>query len=172
MGCQRRGNLPSSEKVATIVSCTGSFRPQPTSHSILRCVSVWVGSSVIPQDAEWRGKTCGICISYTELKYSQLDKEALAIVFGVKKYHSYLYGRQFVLKTDHKPLIHIFKETRAIPTLASGRIQHWALIMSAYSYTIQYKPGKENSNADAMSRLPAPGSNTETSRSRALNGVP
>ena len=100
-------------------------------------------------------------LTATELKYSQLDKEALAIVFGVKKYHSYLYGRQFVLKTDHKPLTHIFKETRAIPTLASGRIQRWALILSAYSYTIQYKPGKENSNADALSRLTAPGSKKE-----------
>ena len=100
-------------------------------------------------------------LTTTELKYSQLDKEALAIVFGVKKYHSYLYGRQFVLKTDHKPLTHIFKETRATPTLASGRIQRWALILSAYSYTIQYKPGKENSNADALSRLPAPGSKKE-----------
>ena len=103
-------------------------------------------------------------LTATELKYSQLDKEALAIVFGVKKYHSYLYGRQFVLKTDHKPLTHIFKETRAIPTLASGRIQRWALILSAYSYTIQYKPGKENSNADALSRLPAPGSKKEPPR--------
>ena len=69
-----------------------------------------------------------------------------------------------MLKTDHKLLIHIFKETRSIPTLAWGRIQRWALILSAYSYTIQYKPGKENSNADALSRLPAPGSKKEPPR--------
>ena len=103
-------------------------------------------------------------LTATELKYSQLDKEALTIVFGVKKYkkyHSYLYGRQFVLKTDHKPLTHTCKETQATPTLTSGRIQRWALILSAYGYTIQYKPGKENSNADALSRLPAPGSKKE-----------
>ena len=90
--------------------------------------------------------------------YSQLDKEALAIVFGVKKYHSYLYGQQFVLKTNHKLLTHIFKETRATPTLASGRIQRWALILSAYSYTIKCK---EYSNSDALSWLPAPGSKRE-----------
>ena len=73
-------------------------------------------------------------LSETEKKYSQLDKEALAIVFGVKKYHQYLYGRQFKLKTDHKSLTHIFSETKATPTMASGRIQRWALILGAYSY--------------------------------------
>ena len=40
--------------------------------------------------------------------YSHLDKEALAIIFGVKKYHQYLFGRQFEIKTDHKPLTHIY----------------------------------------------------------------
>ena len=95
-------------------------------------------------------------MSTAEKKYSQLDKEALAIVFGVKRFHAYLFGRRFELKTDHKPLTHIFKETRAIPTLASGRIQRWALILSAYSYSIQYKKGEEHSNADALSRLPVP----------------
>ena len=89
-------------------------------------------------------------LTATKQKYSQLDKEALTIVFGVKKYYSYLYGQQFVLKTDHKPLTHVFKETQATPTLPSGRIQWWALILSAYSYMIQYKPGKENSNADML----------------------
>ena len=100
-------------------------------------------------------------LSETEKKYSQLDKEALAIVFGVKKYHQYLYGRQFELKTDHKPLTHIFSETKATPTMASGRIQRWALILGAYSYTISYKPGKENTNADALSRLPLPNTRKE-----------
>ena len=91
-----------------------------------------------------------------EQNYSQLDKEALAIVLGVKKYHQYLYGRQFEIKTDHNPLTHIFSESRAIPAMASGRIQRWALTLGAYNYTIQYKEGRENSNSDALSRLPLP----------------
>ena len=95
-------------------------------------------------------------LTTAEKKYSQLDKEALAIIFGVKKYHQYLLGRQFELKTDHKPLTHIFSESRATPTMASGRIQRWALTLSAYSYTITYKKGEENANADALSRLPLP----------------
>ena len=87
-------------------------------------------------------------------KYSQLDKEVLALIFGVCKYHQYLYGRHFELKTDHKPLVPIFSETKATTVLAAGRIQRWAITLGAYSYTIRYKKGEENANADALSRLP------------------
>ena len=47
--------------------------------------------------------------------YSQLDKEELAVVLGVKKFHKYLYGRPFTIVMDHKPLISLFSEMRAIP---------------------------------------------------------
>ena len=56
-------------------------------------------------------------LTAAESKYSQLDKEALAIVFGVKNHHQYLYGRQFELKTDHKLLTHIFSESKATPRI-------------------------------------------------------
>ena len=95
-------------------------------------------------------------LSKAELKYAHLDKEGLAIVFGVKKFHQYLFGRKFTIYSDHKPLQHIFAESRPIPSLASARIQRWALTLSAYNYQIKYKPGKDNSNADVFSRLPLP----------------
>ena len=96
-------------------------------------------------------------LSAAERKYAHLDKEGLAIVFGVEKFHPYLMGRQFTICSDHKPLQHIFSETKPIPTLASARIQRWALTLSPYNYRICYKPGSENSNADVLSRLPLPG---------------
>ena len=71
-----------------------------------------------------------------EKRYSQLDKEALAIVAGVKKFHEYLYGRNFTIKSDHQPLSYLFSENKGIPQLASARIQRWALALSAYNYTI------------------------------------
>ena len=74
----------------------------------------------------------------------------------MKKFHQHLFGRHFVIFTDHKPLSHLFDSSRAIPQLASARIQRWALTLSAYSYTIEYKSGQLNSNADALSRLPLP----------------
>ena len=93
-------------------------------------------------------------LSKAERNYSHLDKEALAIIYGVKRYHQYLHGRSFEIKTDHKPLTHILSETSATPTMASGRIQRWALILGSYDYEIQYKEGKAMANADALSRLP------------------
>uniref|UniRef100_A0A1X7T330 Integrase zinc-binding domain-containing protein n=1 Tax=Amphimedon queenslandica TaxID=400682 RepID=A0A1X7T330_AMPQE len=96
------------------------------------------------------------------------DPEALAIIFGVKKYHQFFYGRQFTLKMDHKPLIHIFSEKKATPVLASGRIQRWALALGAYSYTIQYREGKKNVCADAMSRLPLKSTFTLTPKPQEL----
>ena len=101
-------------------------------------------------------------LTKAEQNYSHLDKEALAIVFGVKKYHQYLYGRPFEIKTDHKPLTYIFHESKGIPSMASGRIQRWALMLAAYDYRIRYRQGKANANADALSRLPLPSPNVQT----------
>ena len=101
-------------------------------------------------------------LSNAEKNYSHLDKEALGIIYGVKKYHQYLYGRQFEIITDHKPLTHILSDSRATSTMASGRIQRWALTLGGYDYTIQYKEGPRNANADAFSRLPLRSSTSDT----------
>ncbi len=95
-------------------------------------------------------------LSPAEKHHSQLEKEALAIIFAVKKFHRYLLGRHFVIELDHQPLKSLFGETNKIPQMASSRIQRWAIILSAYHYTIKYKAGKQLSNADALSRLPRP----------------
>ena len=95
-------------------------------------------------------------LSPAEKNYSQLDKEALAIVFGVKKFHQYVYGRQFVIQTDHKPLERVLNPDKMTLPMAAARIQRWALILSAYDYAIQYREGNLNANADALSRLQLP----------------
>ncbi|KAL5479657.1 hypothetical protein EMCRGX_G023208 [Ephydatia muelleri] len=63
-------------------------------------------------------------------------------------------GRKFVVHSDHKPLQFLFKEDKPVPTMASARIQRWALTLSVYDYRIVFRAGKENSNADDLSRLP------------------
>ena len=92
-------------------------------------------------------------LNSTESKYSQLDKEGLSIMFGINKFHKNIFARQFVIWTDHKPLLGLLSEGKSIPPMASCRIQRWGLKLAGYKYTLCYRPGTEHSNADAMSRL-------------------
>lgn len=93
-------------------------------------------------------------LNQAERNYSQLEKEALALVFGVTRFKDYLYGNKFVLVTDHKPLKGIFNPNKTIPPMAAARIQRWALLLDNYQCVLEYRKGTDNVNADALSRLP------------------
>lgn len=94
-------------------------------------------------------------LTSAEKNYSQIHREALAIVFCLKKFHQYVYGRRFTLRTDHKPLVSIFGPNNGIPVMTASRMQRWAIILSAYTYDIEYVRTSDNS-ADGLSRLPLP----------------
>ena len=89
-----------------------------------------------------------------EKNYSQIDREALAIIYGIKKFHYYLYGRKFVLFSDNQPLCHILGSRKGLPSLAAARILRWAIELAGYTYEVQHRPGHKNGCADALSRLP------------------
>ncbi|KAG7297849.1 hypothetical protein JYU34_018592 [Plutella xylostella] len=91
-------------------------------------------------------------LTSSECNYSQIHKEALAIIFAVKKFHQYLYGREFTLRTDHKPLVSMFGASTGVPSMTASRLQRWALILSAYTFSIEYVRSDKNM-ADAISRL-------------------
>ena len=84
-----------------------------------------------------------------------------SLIYVLQKFHQYLYGRSFVLVTNHKPVTTILGHKAGIPSLAAARLQRWALILSAYSYTIEFRPTKQHANADGLSRLPL-GTHKET----------
>lgn len=96
-------------------------------------------------------------LNNAERRYSQIQKEATAIIFGVRRFHQYLYGRSvpFILRTDHKPLLSIFGPYKGIPEVSANRLQRYALFLSAYNYTIEYIKSAENS-ADYLSRASLP----------------
>ncbi|XP_052749773.1 uncharacterized protein K02A2.6-like [Galleria mellonella] len=91
-----------------------------------------------------------------ESKYSVIDREALAIYFGIKKFDQFLRGVRFTLITDHKPLIYLLGPQRNLPKLVNNRLVRWALAIGCYNYHIEYRKGEHNILADFLSRMPNP----------------
>lgn len=88
-------------------------------------------------------------LTTTQQKYSQLEKETLAIVYGCQKFHQYVYGRRIQVETDHKPLQSIFrKPLHDIP----ARLQKMVLTLQCYDLDVTYKPGNTLVVADHLSR--------------------
>ena len=88
-----------------------------------------------------------------ERNYSQIEKEALAIIFGIKKFNRFLHGRTFILQTDHKPLLTIFGSKKGIPTHTANRLQRWAVTLLNYQFKMEHVSSKKLGHADALSRL-------------------
>lgn len=104
-------------------------------------------------------------LTETEKNYSQIEKEMLAIVFGLKKFHTYVYGRSDVtIETDHLPLVRIMdKPLHQVPL----RLQKMRMALQHYDFNIVGKSGKEIPVADALSRAYLP--ETESKLMRDVN---
>lgn len=88
-------------------------------------------------------------LNKAERNYSTTEKEMVAVVFALKTFRPYLYGRQFTLLTDHRPLVWV--NSMNDPT---SRVLRWRERLKEFDFKIQYKPGRVNTNADALSRNP------------------
>lgn len=92
-------------------------------------------------------------LSKAEKNYSILDIEATAIIFGIKKFYQYLYGREFTLAVDNQPLVRIFGQNREIPKIAASRLQRYAVMLGSFNFKIEYVKSKNNCS-DFLSRCP------------------
>ena len=86
-------------------------------------------------------------LSKSEKNYCVTDKELLAVVYFVEYFRHYLLGREFLVRSDHQALRWLFtlKEPK-------GRVARWLETLSAYHFSIEYRPGKKHTNADSLSR--------------------
>ena len=87
-------------------------------------------------------------LNQSEMKYSVIEREALAIVYGLKINRQLCLGYPIIIHTDHKPLSWLLTTTSA-----NNRIARWQMLVAEYDIHINYIPGKENKVADCLSRL-------------------
>ena len=97
-------------------------------------------------------------LSKSQCKWSVVEKEAYAIHFALQKLYYYLHNAQFIIKTDHKPLKYLLESP-----MQNKKIQMWALGMSGYNCSIEYKEGATNTCADLLSRHPDKVNGTQNS---------
>ena len=114
-------------------------------------------SHILPDGTEHPVAFASRTLKPSERNYAQVEKEALSLIYGITKFHKYLYGGPFTLVTDHRPLTTILGPKNGVPSLAAARMQRWSLLLSAYSYNIEFRPTAAHANADGLSRLPLPG---------------
>ena len=82
-----------------------------------------------------------------ERAYSVIEKECLGIVWAVRKFQAYLYGRTFILQTDHQPLVYLNRSK-----VSNGRLMRWAIFLQSYNFVVQAIKGVDNIGADFLSR--------------------
>ena len=126
---------------------------------------VGLGAILTQHDKHGRSKVIAYAsraLTDVESRYSQTEREALAVTWGCLHFHLYIYGRPFTVTTDHQALVSIFGNPKSKPPL---RIERWVLKLQQYEFRIVYKPG-QNNPADYMSRHPTSGSQMSTRESK------
>ena len=107
-----------------------------------------LGATLLQENGpvEFRSKL----LTETESRYSNIEREMLAVVFGLEKFHYYAFGRKVTIESDHKPLEAIMKKSIAN---APPRIARMMLRVTKYDAEVKYVPGRDVPVADALSRL-------------------
>jgi hypothetical protein len=101
-------------------------------------------------------------LTSTEIGYAQIEKEMLAIVFAMERFHSYVYGRHVTVETDHRPLISINKKALSS---APKRLQRMLLRLQNYDFDLVFKLGSQVVVADTLSRaVPTVSPNVESTQ--------
>ena len=108
--------------------------------------------AVLSQNIDGKERVCAYasrCLSKSERRYCVTRKELLAVTHFVKHFKHYLYGKEFLVRTDHSSLRWLMQFKNP-----EGQFARWIDVLSIYNFKVQHRPGRLHANADAMSRLP------------------
>ena len=139
-GFQRLKDLLSQAPVLCYPSLTKDFELQTDASA--------VGLGVVLEQDGHVVAYASRSLTHAERQYSVIERECLAVLYAVKQFRHYLLGRAFVLHTDHQPLQWLSAQKM------EGRLCRWALALQEFDFTIKYRRGSSNANADALSRVP------------------
>ena len=125
---------------------------QPDQPVVLTCDASQKGIAGIIEQNGHPVMAVSKILTRVEQNYSQIEREALAIVWSVKKLSKYLLNRHFRLVTDHKPLKFIFGKQKGVNSITAARIQRWAITLMAYDFDIECAKSEDMHLADLLSR--------------------
>ena len=125
-------------------------RPKEGVHSTNRCFRVWCWCS--PKPIGWfkywpSSMFFSRKLLPRELRYSTIQKEYLAIKLATQAFRVYLLGKPFTVQTEHRALEWLDKVREN-----NAKLSRWSLALQPFQSAVQHKPGKENQNADSLSR--------------------
>ena len=136
--------------------CTNAFYdPEKNTQLLVDASPVGIGAVLAQKSKDGKLSIVALAsrsLTPVEQRYSQIEREALAIIWGIQHFHLYLYGNIFEVVTDHKPLVTIFNNPHSKPPT---RIEKWILNLQEYDFIVAYEAGKFNP-ADYLSRHPLP----------------
>ncbi|GFN78652.1 Gag-Pol protein [Plakobranchus ocellatus] len=127
------------------------FNPNLQTELVVDANPVGLGCLLTQKDSDKKVRVIACAsraLTPVKQRYSQIEREVLAIIWATEHFNLYMFGTDFCIITDHKPLETIFTRTKSSP---SARIERWLLRMQPYSFTVKYRPG-ENNPSDYLSR--------------------
>lgn len=107
--------------------------------------------AVLSQKIDGQDRAIGYAsrqLNSAERNYSTTERELVAVLFGIRFFNCYIYGRFFTVHTDHKSLQWLLSLPK--PNCKQTR---WALTLAEYNFNVEHRPGSSISHVDALSRL-------------------